>query len=51
MDYRTLTIVFEECVEWAATTTNGKVRPINIIFEAEIGLCNNSYLDLVEFAI
>lgn len=38
MDYRTLTIVFVECVVWNKTTTSGKQRPISVIFEASRGL-------------
>ena len=37
MDYRTLSIVFIECVMWNDRTTSPNKRPFSIVFEADRG--------------
>lgn len=37
MDHQTLSIFFLECVALEATTTSGKMRPINVILESDGG--------------
>ena len=37
-DYRTLVLVFEKCVEWERMTTNGRERPMFVMFEAQRGV-------------
>lgn len=36
-DYRTLVILFPECVEWERETTSGRERPLFVILEEERG--------------
>ena len=37
-DYRTLVLVFDKCVEWERMTTNGRERPMFVVFEAQRGV-------------
>ena len=37
LDYKTLVIVFEECVVWERATTSGRERPMFVAFEAQRG--------------
>ena len=39
MDYRTLVILFPECVQWTRTTSSGREKPLFVVFETQKGVC------------